>query len=129
MQIEIFSQDAVQQLVAKFSSEPFEVVVHKPEPPKGKLPATVLAGVVSTRLSKTDLRDVLVEIGRQVGITIEIHESVPRYKVDAFLIKTSLKYALDVLAKATGTRYDFTDRRTILLSPMKEESRVSIVEY
>lgn len=86
------------------------------EAPTGKLPAQVLSKIVTTRLSKTCLREVLREIGRQAGVTIEIDETIPRYKVDAFLLQTSLKYALDVLSKATGTKYVFTDRQSIRLS-------------
>jgi type II secretory pathway component GspD/PulD (secretin) len=90
-----------------------------PEPPKGKLPAQVLSKVVTTRLSKTDLRETVAKIGRQAGITIEVAETIPRYKVDAFFIKTSVKYALDVLSRALGVRYVFTDRQTLLLTNSK----------
>lgn len=87
-----------------------------PEKPKGKLPAQVLSKIVTTRLTKTDLRATLQEIGRQAGITIEVDERIPRYKVDAFFIKTSVKYALDVLTRALGARYVLTDRQTILVT-------------
>lgn len=89
------------------------------DPPKGKLPAQVLSKIVTTRLSKTDLRETVAEIGKQAGITIEVAESIPRYKLDAFFIKTSVKYALDVLSRALGVRYVFTDKQTILLTNAK----------
>lgn len=101
----------------------------KPIEPIGKLPADVLKKTLTTRLSKTDFRDVVAEIGRQTGLTIEVGSDVPRYKVDAFLINTSLKYALDVLTKAVGSKYTFTDRRTIMIGMVKDENRVVVVEH
>lgn len=97
--------------------------------PQGKLSTDVLKKTLTTRLSKTDFREVVAEIGRQTGLTIEVGSDVPRYKVDAFLINTSLKYALDVLTKAVGSKYTFTDRRTIMIGMVRDENRVVVVEH
>lgn len=101
----------------------------KPIEPLGRLSVDVLKKTLTTRLSKTDFREVVAEIGRQTGLTIEVGSDVPRYKVDAFLINTSLKYALDVLTKAVGSKYSFTDRRTIMIGMVKDENRVVVVEH
>lgn len=101
----------------------------KPIEPLGKLSTDVLKKTLTTRLSKTDFREVVAEIGRQTGLTIEVGSDVPRYKVDAYLINTSLKYALDVLTKAVGSKYTFTDRRTIMIGMVKDENRVVVVEH
>ncbi|HRI45114.1 MAG TPA: hypothetical protein PLL78_01565 [Fimbriimonadaceae bacterium] len=111
----ISKKKPIPQVAPLLAPQPKPVV----EPPKGKLSAQVLSKIVTTRLSKTDLRETVAEIGKQAGITIEVAESIPRYKLDAFFIKTSVKYALDVLARALGVRYVFTDRQTILLTNAK----------
>lgn len=100
----------------------------KPEAPKivGKLPITVLQQRLTTRMPKADLRDLMTEISRQTGIAVEVDPSVPAYKVDAFLINTSLKYSLDLIAKAASLEYIFTDRRSILLRK-PDENRVSLI--
>lgn len=121
----IFFISRKKPVIVPKTTAPAEIVA--PEP-KGKLPADVLKKTLTTRLTKTDLRAVFGEIQKQTGVTIEVEGAVPRYKVDAFLIATSLKYALDVLTKATGCKYSFTDRKTILISADKEVNRVSIVD-
>lgn len=72
---------------------------------------------VTTRLTKTDLRVIFAEFQKQTGITIEVDPTVPELKADAFLINTSLKYALDVLTDAARLTYRITDKGTILISP------------
>ncbi|MBX7132838.1 MAG: hypothetical protein K1X67_09205 [Fimbriimonadaceae bacterium] len=104
-------------------------VAQKKAEPLGKLPADVLSKTLTTRLSKTDFREVIAAISKQTGVTIEVGADVPRYKVDAFLIGTSLKYALDVLTKAMGTTYTFTERRTIMIGTVKDENRVVVIEH
>ena len=43
----------------------------------------------------------------QAGIAIEVDPTVPGYKLDAYLINTSLKYALDQVTEAAGLKYRF----------------------
>ncbi|HMS55847.1 MAG TPA: hypothetical protein PKA27_10635 [Fimbriimonadaceae bacterium] len=100
--------------------------VKQPAKPKGKLPETVLNSKVTTRLAKTDLRAVFSELGKQSKITIEVAADVPGYKLDAFLIDTSLRYALDNITKATGLVYVFTDNQTIAIKKPENPNRVNV---
>jgi len=70
---------------------------------------------ITTRLQKVDLRVLATELSKQSGVQIEVDEKVPAYRLDAYLLKTSLKYALDRITKAAGLNYVFTDRNTILI--------------
>lgn len=97
-----------------------------PVKPKGKLSEGVLNSKVTTRLAKTDLRAVFTELGKQTKVTIEVATDVPAYKLDAFLIDTSLKYALDNITKATGLVYVFTDNLTIAIKKPENPNRVSV---
>ncbi len=102
------------------------VVVPKPAPKT--LSNDVLTHKVTTRFPKTDLRTVFAEISKQTSVTIEIAAEVPSYKVDAFLIKTSLKFALDELTKATKLDYRFTDHGTIQIFAPVEPNHVAMVQ-
>jgi hypothetical protein len=84
-----------------------------PEPVKGKLDHAVLNKKLTTKLTKTDIREVFAEFSKQTGIAIEVTESVPAYKVDAILIDTSLRYSLDAITKAAGLKYRFSERMSI----------------
>lgn len=68
---------------------------------------------LTTRMAMADIRDVFREFTKQTGFEIEVAEDVPKYKIDAFLLDTSLKYALDVVTDATKLKYTLTDRYTI----------------
>lgn len=85
----------------------------KQEPAKGSYPTTVLGKRVTTRFDKIDLRDLIKDLARQTGLTIEVDAKVPKYKIDAYLNNTSLKYALDQVTQAANLRYRLTDRFTI----------------
>ncbi|HVL38046.1 MAG TPA: hypothetical protein VM328_01525, partial [Fimbriimonadaceae bacterium] len=101
----------------------------KPEPkpaPKGSLNPSVLQKRLTTRLDKTEIRTVFAEISKQTGVKIEIAETVPGFKIDAYLINTSLKYALDVIAEATKLKWRFTDNLSIELYREQEGSRVVV---
>lgn len=95
--------------------------------PKGKLPESVLEGKVNTRLDKVDLRVLFATLGKQAGVTIEVEGSVPAYKIDAYLINTSLRYALDRVTEATALKYRFTDNKTLEIYKPEPESRVKLV--
>lgn len=79
----------------------------------GKLTDQDLQKTVTTKLSRADIRQVFTEFSSQSGVTIEVDKKVPAYKVDAFLVKTSLKYALDVVTKAAGLTIVRTDNKTL----------------
>lgn len=103
---------------AKTEKKPEVAPKHEVEPPVTELkttplPKSVLAKRLTTRMGKAELRLVFQEISAQTKVPIEVAEDVPSYRVDAFLIKTSLKYALDNLTKATRLTYRFTDHGTI----------------
>lgn len=100
-----------------------------PARPKGILPQTVLARRVTTRLPKVDLRALMVELGKQAKVTIEVDASVPQYRLDAFLINTSLRWSLDEITKAAGLEWRLTDQLTIqIFRPQPETSRISLVK-
>ncbi len=107
--------------IQKVISEP-----KKPEKPKGTLPTSVLSKKVTTRLSKVDLRALFDEFGKQTGITIEFGADIPSYKLDAYLIGTSLKYALDNVTKATGLTYSFTDNMSIAIRKAEDPNRIVV---
>ena len=88
----------------------------KPTPPKprsGKITTQELQKRINTRFSVTDLRKVFEEFSKQTGVQIEVDASVPAYKVDAYLIDTSLKYGLDVLCDAAKLKWVATEKGTI----------------
>jgi type II secretory pathway component GspD/PulD (secretin) len=100
----------------------------KAEPaPQGPLPQTVLTRRITTRLGKTDMRDVFLEIGKQAQVRIEVRADVPRYRLDAFLINTSLKFALDEITKAAQLEWAFTNNRSIVIRK-PEQNRVAVVQ-
>lgn len=104
---------------------PTQTVV--PAKPKGKLAPSSLQRIVTTRLSKVDLRVLAAELSKQSGVPVEVDKNVPAYKLDAFLIKTSLKFGLDEITKAAGLEYVFTDNQSILIrQPAKDPSGVRI---
>lgn len=84
---------------------------------KGPLKSTDLQKRVTTRHSKIDLRLLMEDLTKQTGITIYVNEKVPLYKIDAFLINTSLKYALDQISSAAGLRYKLTEDGAIEIVP------------
>lgn len=94
--------------------------------PKGKLPTSVLSKKLTTRFDKVDIRKLLNNISEQTGVTIEVAEDVPGFKLDAYLIGTSLKYALETICSATKLQYKFTDNQSIAISKAETTNRVSI---
>lgn len=78
-----------------------------------KLNHSVLERKLTTKMQKADIRDVFADFAKQTEIPIEVGEEVPEYKIDAFLIDTTLRYSLDVVTKAAGLRYKFTNHQSI----------------
>jgi type II secretory pathway component GspD/PulD (secretin) len=95
--------------------------------PKGRLTETVLTKRLTTRLDKTDIRMVFGAFARQTGVEIEVDASVPNYKLDAYLLNTSLKFALDKVTEAAGLKYRFTDEMSIQIYRPEGEHRVQII--
>jgi hypothetical protein len=77
---------------------------------KKPVSATELNQKLSTRLSKTDIRDVFDEFSKQTKVEIVVDSSVPHYKIDAFMFNTSLKFALERVCKAAGLKYIITGK-------------------
>lgn len=96
--------------------------------PKGTLPQTVLTKKVTTKLNKVELRALFGELSKQAGVTIEVSTDVPSYKLDAYLLGTSLKYALDSITKATGLTYTFTDNLSIAIKKPEDPNRVVVLK-
>jgi hypothetical protein len=70
---------------------------------------------------------VFAELSKQTGVKIEVDPSVPAYKLDAFLIRTSLRYALDQVGAAAKLLYKFTDTNTILIYRPVENGRITLI--
>jgi hypothetical protein len=75
-----------------------------------------LTARLTTKLQKTDIREVFAEFGRQTEVKIEVADSVPNYKIDAFMFNTSLKFALDRVCAAAGLKYEFAPGKTVRIS-------------
>ncbi len=97
-----------------------------PVQPKGKLPETVLNRPVTTHFDKIDIRLLFQDLSKQTGVTIELDKGVPAYRLDAYLVKTSLKFALTTICQAAHLDYSLTNNQTILLKQKSEESRVAL---
>jgi len=81
---------------------------------------------VTVRLAKTDIRKVFAAIAKQAGVPIVVDGSVPQCKLDAFLEKTTLKYALDQIAGAAKLRYRIVEMQSVLIYSDETENRVAI---
>ncbi len=103
----------------------------QPQQPKGTLSNTVLNKRLTTRFQKTDLRTIIADIAKQTGITLEIAPDVPAYKLDAFLIETSLKFALDTICDATKLSYKLTNNMSIRIekptAAAQNQNRVAVI--
>jgi len=102
---------------AVMSAQPF--VIEKKATEK-VAPKVNLNGRLTVQLRKMDIREVFSEFGRQTKIDIQIDETVPSYKLDAFFYNTTLKFALDKVCKVAGLKYIFTPTNTVLISKAKE---------
>ena len=83
---------------------------------KGKLTEHDLNKRLTTRLSVTAITEVFKSFTQQTGIEILVDKDVPVYRIDAYLIDTSLGYALDVIMRSTNLRYTLTDDKQIRVS-------------
>ncbi|MFY9233660.1 MAG: hypothetical protein WAO58_04285 [Fimbriimonadaceae bacterium] len=94
--------------------------------PSTRLPHSVLGKKITTRMQKTDIREVFADFANQTGINIEVAANVPQYKIDAFLIDTSLMYSLNVINKAAGLKFRFTDRLSIEIYKPEPPQKASL---
>ena len=93
--------------------------------PSRVLPMTVLDAKVSARVQKGDIRKLFGEFAKQANVRIELGPEIPAYRIDAYLLNTSLKYALDKITDAAGLEYKFTENYSIAISKPKGD-RVAI---
>lgn len=110
---------------------PTNVKPKDPAPPIQDTPpavtqSTLKAKHVTTRLAKTDIRKVIAAIAKEAGVSITVDSSVPQFKMDAFLEKTTLKYALDQISGAAKLRYRIVEGKSILVYSDETENRVAI---
>lgn len=88
------------------------------DPPakRGKLTESELYKKLTTRFSKTLISDVFKSMSEQTGIEIILDSDVPLFRIDAYLIDTSLGYAMDVIVRSTKLKYTLTDNKQIRVS-------------
>lgn len=98
-------------------------VVHRSAPPApakpaalGPVPASALQKHVTTRFTKASIRSLFDELSKQTGVKIVVDDKVPAYKLDAYLINTSLRYALNRVTKAAGLQWKLPPDRTVLIT-------------
>lgn len=95
------------------SAQPFATLVKTTAKPA---PKVNLTGKLTVQLRKMDIREVFSEFGRQAKVDIELDESVPNYKLDAFFYNTTLKFALEKVCKIAGLKYTFTPSNTVRIT-------------
>lgn len=88
--------------------------IPKPQP-MGRLTAADLQKRITTRFAMTDMRVVFAELSKQTGLIIEVSPKVPDYKVDAYLIDTSLKFGLDAMCGPAGLKWRLSDSMSIII--------------
>ena len=88
------------------------------DPPtrRGKLTESELNKRLTTRFTKSVITDVFKSMTEQTGIEIILDADVPLYRIDAYLIDTSLGYAMDVIVRSTQLKYTLTDDKQIRVS-------------
>ncbi len=95
--------------------------------PKGRLPESVLTKRITARAEKMDIRALAIDLGKQAGITLEVDAETPALKLDAYLLNTSLKFALDTICAAAKLQYRFTENLSIVISKPVAGNRVAVV--
>ena len=104
---------ATTNTAAQGFAESSESTLVKPKPAKK---SKGLASRLTTKLVKTNIREVFAFFSKKTGVEIEVAEDVPNYKIDAYMVNTSLKFALDRVAMAAHLTYDFSDGKTVRIS-------------
>ncbi|MBI1331356.1 MAG: hypothetical protein JST12_16720 [Armatimonadetes bacterium] len=75
-----------------------------------------LTGRLTVQMKKVDIHEVFAEFSAQTKVDIEIDDTVPAYKLDAYFFNTSLKFALDKICKVAKLKYSFTPSKTVRIS-------------
>lgn len=88
----------------------------KPKPKRGKLTTAEMNKKLTTRFTRTEITNVFASMTKQTGVEILIDKDVPLYQIDAFLIDTSLQYALDVIVRAADLKFTLNDDKQIIVS-------------
>ena len=99
-------------LTPKPTAPPMKIIKIK----QGKLTTAELSKRITTRLSMTKLSDVFAALTEQTGVEIIIDKNVPMFRIDAYLIDTSLHYAVTLVVRAAGLTYKLTDDKQIRIS-------------
>jgi type II secretory pathway component GspD/PulD (secretin) len=102
--------------VARTQAQNFAPNAPIASPPLPNFDPSTLEKKVSTKLTKTSIKDVFAAFAKQTGTTITIDKGVPLYKIDAFMYNTSLKFALERICKAAGLKYDLLPGKTVRIS-------------
>jgi len=89
------------------------------QPPVFRVTEEELQKKVTVRMERADLRAVFSEFSKQTSIIIDVDPAVPAYKLDTYLVGTTLKFALETVTKAADLEYVLTDSRTILIRPKR----------
>lgn len=80
-----------------------------------KLTDEDLGKKLTSKLLKTDIRAVFKDFSTQTGIIIDVDPQVPAYKLDVWLVGTTLKSALQTVTEAADLEFVLTNERTILI--------------
>ncbi|MBX3097004.1 MAG: hypothetical protein KF812_09085 [Fimbriimonadaceae bacterium] len=86
-------------------------------PPVFRVTEEELNKKVTVKMERADIRAVFREFSTQTGVIIDIDPRVPAYKLDTFLIGTTLKFAIETVTKAADLQFVLTDSKTILIKP------------
>lgn len=103
-------------------NKPKASVVKKPM----VLDSDLKSKIVTVKSYKAELKTVLQKLSDQTGIPFVIDPSVPNYKMDIVLLKTSLKYALDQLSSAAHLQFQLgAGEITVISQPVNKVALVN----
>ncbi|MBV6458678.1 MAG: hypothetical protein HONBIEJF_01812 [Fimbriimonadaceae bacterium] len=105
-------------------SKEHKPIIEKPKAEAPKFSEADLSRRVNTKLPKTDLRAVMQEFAKQTGVPITVDATVPAYKLDAFLVNTSLKYAMELISRAARLQYKMEPGGIRIWKP--DENRITV---
>jgi type II secretory pathway component GspD/PulD (secretin) len=90
------------------------------------LDPAVLNKTLTLKAEQTELKAVLEEIGKKVGVTIEVAPNVKPYKINAYLVDSSLRFALNSITQSAKLMYVFTDYGTIKVADPESQIAGSV---
>jgi type II secretory pathway component GspD/PulD (secretin) len=80
------------------------------------LDPSILNKPVTIKFDQADLKVVFAELGKQVSAKIEVAPNVRSYKINAHLISTTLRVALNSITQSAKLTFTLTEYGTILVS-------------